>query len=204
MVMIPSFAFLAFGLVVGYITDKKGQKGIVIIAAFLFLSISHFIFVSLDECPVGETCKNVLIPIILISLSNMMIQLTLYPQVNYLVKEKYFGTAYGIIESSCNSGLFLGSLGISSILNNDTGRADQEKLDIAQFDLVHSILLCLAFFSFVLSIILNLFDIRISKKNALNSVITWRNEDDDNAVENLITSGFNSVESMNDIKDIVN
>jgi hypothetical protein len=68
----------------------------------------------------------VVTPIILISLSNTMIQLTLYPQVNYLVKEKYFGSAYGIIESAGNLGLFAGTYFISLILNTYSQRAESE------------------------------------------------------------------------------
>lgn len=64
----------------------------------------------------------------LIGMANTMISLSLYPQVNYLVREKYFGTAYGIIECCCNVGLLIGSLVIGDILNSN--REESEHLDI--------------------------------------------------------------------------
>ena len=99
------------------------------IAAFFMVFISHWFFLSLDECKEGK-CYGGITPIVLISLANTMIQLTLYPQVNYLVKEKYFGTAYGIIESACNLGLFAGSFFISLILNNHRREDEPDTLDI--------------------------------------------------------------------------
>lgn len=38
---------------------------------------------------------------------------------NYLVREKYFGTAYGIIEAFCNVGGLIGPLVIGDILNTN-------------------------------------------------------------------------------------
>lgn len=54
---------------------------------------------------------------ILIGFANSLIHLSLYPTVNYIVKELYFGTAYGLIESATNVGYILGSLLIGDILN---------------------------------------------------------------------------------------
>jgi predicted MFS family arabinose efflux permease len=56
--------------------------------------------------------------------------LTLYPSVNYLVKERHFGTAYGLIEAFCNVGLLIGSLLMGSILNTNFGWSEDEIVDL--------------------------------------------------------------------------
>lgn len=54
-------------------------------------------------------------------LANTFIHLSLYPTVNYIVKETYFGTAYGLVETATNIGYLIGSLAIGDILNKDLG-----------------------------------------------------------------------------------
>jgi MFS family permease len=99
--------------------------------------------------------------------------LTLYPVVNYLVKERYFGTAYGIIESCCNVGSLAGSLLIGFILNTHTHAFESESENIRQYNTVHLILLLTALISIVFAIILNIYDTRKGGKNVMNTVITF-------------------------------
>jgi hypothetical protein len=40
------------------------------------------------------------------------------------VKEKYFGTAYGILETACNLGMIIGSMLVGFILNIANGKED--------------------------------------------------------------------------------
>jgi MFS family permease len=115
----PFIVFLVVGLLIGWITDMKGQKGKILAVGLFFMCLSHTIFLYFKRCPEDEKCYEGIFPMTLIGLANTMIQLTLYPQVNYLVREKYFGTAYGIIEAFCNVGLFLGPLIIAKILGTD-------------------------------------------------------------------------------------
>jgi hypothetical protein len=65
------------------------------------------------------------------------------------------------------------------------------------------ILVCLSLISFVLSYILNFYDIHISKRNALNSVITWRVDGGASDYAVAISSGFNSLESNRDMELII-
>ena len=115
----------------------------------------------------------------LIGMSNTMIQLTLYPLINYLVKERHFGTAYGIIEAFCNLGQLIGSLVIGSILNTDLYINESESVDIEQFQVVHIFLLVLALISIVLGIMVVRYDTSKNGKNVLNKVITFQNKLDD-------------------------
>jgi MFS family permease len=59
---------------------------------------------------------------VLVGFANTMIQITLYPAINYIVKERYFGTAYGILETASNIGMIIGSLAIGEILNIEKGK----------------------------------------------------------------------------------
>jgi MFS family permease len=72
-IMIPSIMFPVVGLWFGYITDKKGQKGYLLISSFFILLISHWIFIGLDECPERENSYSGILPIFLISIANTMI-----------------------------------------------------------------------------------------------------------------------------------
>ena len=111
--------FIFVGIFLGFITDKKGYKGIVLIIGFFMLLLSHLIFLQFKSCPADDKCYEGIFPMTLIGMASTMINLTLYPSINYLIKEKYFGTAYGIIESLSNVGLFIGPLVIGDILNTD-------------------------------------------------------------------------------------
>ena len=152
-VAIPSTVFLAFGVIQGLTTDKFGKKGHLLTIGFALMFIAHIIFLSFDICPSEERCYEGIFPMILIGFANTMVQLTLYPSVNYLVKEKYFGTAYGIIESATNIGMFVGSLLIGDILN--TNYAESKHVDIEQYHWVHIMLIIISFVSFLTSLKLN-------------------------------------------------
>lgn len=60
----------------------------------------------------------------LVGMSDTIIQITLFPAINYIVKEKYFGTAYGILQTACNLGMIIGSLLVGYILNIANGKED--------------------------------------------------------------------------------
>ncbi len=50
--MVPvSITFIVLGIFFGYITDKKGKKGNLLIVGFAILAIAHAIFFTFDSCP---------------------------------------------------------------------------------------------------------------------------------------------------------
>jgi hypothetical protein len=131
----------------------------------------------------------------LIGMASTMINLTLYPSINYLIKEKYFGTAYGIIESLSNVGLFIGPLVIGDILNTDIIN-ETENQNIEQYHTVHILLFILALIALIISICLNLYDKSKRGKNVLNTVITFDEE--------RLSSGYCSTESEIDVEQLIN
>ena len=110
----------------------------------------------------------------LLGMAYTMIQLTLYPAVNYIVKEKHFGTAYGIIESMSNIGLFVGPLLIGSILECDM-KNQSESVNISQYHQMHFFLLVCSLLAIILSVILNIYD--QSDKGVLNTVVMGHLDD---------------------------
>ena len=59
---------------------------------------------------------------VMVGFASTLIHLSLYPTVNYIVQETYFGTAYGVVESATNVGYLIGSLALGDILNKDLGQ----------------------------------------------------------------------------------
>lgn len=82
----------------------------------------------------------------------------MYPSVNYLVKEKYFGTAYGILEAISNIGLTIGPLIIGDILDRDPLSTISSSSSISHFHQMHFFLLMLSLIGVILAIILNIYD----------------------------------------------
>jgi MFS family permease len=101
----------------------------------------------------------------LVGISSTVISLTMYTSIIYLIPEKHYGVAYGILESIKNLGLSIGPLVIGTIL-------DEEVVDASEFiDLyssIHIVLLVLAAIGVVLSVLMLLVD--ANNKNILNRV----------------------------------
>jgi MFS family permease len=124
----PDIVFIIMGGFFGFFVDKHGKRGSIITIGFGMLFVSHLIFFNLNACEdtlEKDKCYEGILPMSLVGLANMLIQITLYPAVNYIVKERYFGTAYGILETACNLGMILGSVIVGLILNIANGKEDQ-------------------------------------------------------------------------------
>jgi MFS family permease len=122
----PDVIYIIIGPFLGYLTDKKGKKGIIMMFGFLMCIASHFLFYRFPACDLGDRCYEGIFPMVFIGMANTMIHLSIYPTVNYIVHEKYFGTAYGFIESSTNIGYLFGSLTLGDILNKENGLEKEE------------------------------------------------------------------------------
>lgn len=74
----------------------------------------------------------------LIGLSSTLIQLSLYASVNYIVPEKHYGLAYGIMQALANIGQATGPILIGSLLDVETNRAEIYQL---KYSKVHAVLM---------------------------------------------------------------
>lgn len=123
-IAIPFIVFIFLAPFLGIIMDKIGNRGYILIIGFLSLFASQVIFMNLDECNINDKCYEGIFPMSLIGMGSTIISLTMYPSVNYIVKEKYFGTAFGILQALSNVGSTIGPLIIGDIL--DSGIKDPE------------------------------------------------------------------------------
>jgi len=175
-----TLVFIPLGLALGYLTDKRGYKGYVMVVGCILLALAHAIFFSFDTCDDGDKSYAGIFPMTLIGIANTLIQLTLYPNINYLVSESNFGTAYGLIEAACNVGHILGSLVIGSILNTLVGLDEDETVDEGRYQVVHLVLLVMA----LVSVAISVSAVRLDKssnhgKNVLNKVFVFQEKIDD-------------------------
>jgi MFS family permease len=69
----PFIVFLFLGPFLGFITDKKGQKGYVLIVGFALLFFAHVIFFNFKPCPPNDKCYEGIFPMTLIGMANTMI-----------------------------------------------------------------------------------------------------------------------------------
>jgi|LauGreDrversion4_2_1035121.scaffolds.fasta_scaffold280623_1 predicted MFS family arabinose efflux permease len=114
--------YICAGFFVGWFVDKCGFKGIVLVFGFSLLAVSQYMFYILPPCISShKAIASATYPIIALGFANTFIHLSLYPTVNYIVKEDYFGTAYGLLESATNVGYLIGSLTLGNILNINLG-----------------------------------------------------------------------------------
>ncbi len=118
------------GIFIGWFVDKRGFKGIVLVSGFFLLAVSQYMLYILPPCISSQKEEgNATYPILVLGFANTFIHLSLYPTVNYIVKEDFFGTAYGLIESATNVGYLIGSLTLGDILNKTIG-TEEEATDL--------------------------------------------------------------------------
>jgi hypothetical protein len=97
--------------------DKKGRACYVIIIGFILLALSHFTFYFKEPCskeeyiehPLSSTLLDGMVPMFMLGIAKLFISLGIYPVVNYLTCEHYFGTAYGFVQVCSNLGYLTGS-----------------------------------------------------------------------------------------------
>lgn len=116
-IAIPFIVFIFLGPLLGILLDKIGMRCYILIIGYFCVFISYYVFFKLDICPEFDKCYQGIFPMSLIGIASTIIQLTMYVCVNYIIKEKHYGTAYGILQAVGNLGLTLGSLLIGGILD---------------------------------------------------------------------------------------
>jgi MFS family permease len=165
----PDIIYILFAAIVGFIIDKRGKRGVILALGFAVSALSQFIFSFLKACPPKEQCTTGMLPMIMVGFANTLIHLSLYPTVNYIVKEKYFGTAYGLVESATNVGYLFGSLALGDILNKDLGK-EAEATDLEQFDMMHQVLFYLSLLGLCVALFMNYYDFKLRPTQVLNQV----------------------------------
>jgi len=94
------------------------------------------------------------VPLILISIGASLIEITIYSSVSYLVLEKHYGAAWGILASINNFGLLVGALVFGIIVDNNSPDSFRMTVD---FDILHAVLISCGAIGFVASLYLNFY-----------------------------------------------
>jgi hypothetical protein len=69
----------------------------------------------MSECVEGSVCYWSILPMVFIGIGNCILQLTLFCSFTYTVKEKYYGTAFGLLIAMQNMGVLFGSFSVGLI-----------------------------------------------------------------------------------------
>lgn len=145
LVSILPLGTIIFTPIFGLYTDFKGKSASVMFLGSLLLFIVYFSFLILKIFPV--------IPLFILGISFSLIPAAMWPSVPKIVKEKSLGTAYGIMFSIQNIGLFTFTFLIGKIidLTNPNINNNNFKIDYTYALLLLLILSVLSFlFSFLL------------------------------------------------------
>ena len=95
MMGIPWYISAIFAPLLGYLVDRKGKRGILIIFSSFILMLAHFISMQLNEC---NQCYNELTPLILLSIGYSIYASTMWASIPFTVPKEVIGTAYGLVE----------------------------------------------------------------------------------------------------------
>jgi MFS family permease len=95
-IAIPFIVFVFLAPMLGLFLDKIGYRCYILILGYSCLFLSQMIFMGYDVCPANDKCYEGIAPMAITGLSSAVIQLTLFTSINYVVPEKFYGTAYGI------------------------------------------------------------------------------------------------------------
>jgi MFS family permease len=92
-------ASMIFTPLFGLFVDKKGKRGIIMILGSILIVPAHLVL--------GLTMMHPVFSFILLGISFSLVPAAMWPAVPILVRERYLGTAYGIIGWIQNAGLTL-------------------------------------------------------------------------------------------------
>eukprot|EP00347_Sterkiella_histriomuscorum_P010927 403374398 len=191
-IAIPFIVFIFLAPFLGIMMDKIGNRGYILIIGFVSLFASQMIFIKLPKCEDNDKCYEGIFPMSLIGMASTIISLTMYPSVNYIVKEKYFGTAFGILQALGNIGSTIGPLIIGDILDQGVSQNPNHhsQVRLSQFSTLHIYLLILSLIGCILAVVMNFYD--LNGKNIMNAVVQ---ADDDN-----FSTDHDSLSSQSSIK----
>jgi len=148
---IPNIITVALSPVVAVYFDRVGKRCYFLIVGFTFLLASHLVFYSMQQCPVTEQCFTSAWPMVLLGVGGTIITLTLYTSFSYVVAEKYYGTAFGILLTFSNAGVLIGCLMVGKVVDESSGLR-------VMFGTLHLTLLVTSTLGMILSVALCYYD----------------------------------------------
>ena len=92
------YATILFTPIFGFLVDKRGKRASMMIAGSLLLVVGHL--------TLGLTTITPYLPLVLLGIAISLVPAAMWPAVALIVEEKRLGTAYGLMTSIQNLGLF--------------------------------------------------------------------------------------------------
>jgi MFS family permease len=132
---IPIFFTVLFTPVFGWIADKKGKSASMMIYSSLLLIVAHLTLTFTQIMPI--------IPMAMLGISFSLIPAAMWPAVSKIIDQNKLGTAYGIMFSVQNFGLWLFPILIGIILDktNPDVTAKMVEDGIAKYNYTYAILM---------------------------------------------------------------
>jgi MFS family permease len=132
---IPVFCTVLFTPLFGWITDNRGKSASMMIYSSFLLIIAHL--------TLTFTQINPVVPMALLGVSFSLIPAAMWPAVSKIIAQNRLGTAYGIMFSVQNFGLWLFPILIGLILDktNPGVTADMVEAGTATYNYTYSILM---------------------------------------------------------------
>jgi MFS family permease len=147
---VPIFFTVFFTPVFGWIADKKGKSASMMIYSSILLIIAHL--------TLTFTMIHPIIPMALLGIAFSLIPAAMWPAVSKIIDQNKLGTAYGIMFSVQNFGLWLFPILIGFILDktNPNVTAAMVEAGTAKYDYTFSILMlaCIGVVGIVFALLL--------------------------------------------------
>jgi MFS family permease len=154
---IPVYSTVLFTPIFGWFVDNKGKGATVMIFSSILLIISFLLITFTSLTP--------FIPLSLLGISFSLIPAAMWPSVAKIVEEKALGTAYGLMFSLQNWGLFLLPILIGVVLDRSnpgtTAKMIEEGMAVYDYTQVLKLLSLLGIAGLTFAVLLKYFD----KKN---------------------------------------
>jgi len=132
---IPIFCTVLFTPVFGWLADVKGKSASMMVLSSFLLIASHL--------TLTFTMVNPVIPMALLGIAFSLIPAAMWPGVAKIIDQQRLGTAYGIMFSIQNFGLWLFPILIGWVLDRTNPGLDPELIQsgLAKYDYTYAILL---------------------------------------------------------------
>jgi nitrate/nitrite transporter NarK len=129
------FGTILFTPLFGWLTDTKGKSATVMVYGSLLLVIVHLVLSLTHLTPI--------IPMVMLGIAFSLIPAAMWPSVTKIVDQSRIGTAYGLMFSVQNLGLWGFALLIGAVLDksNPGITADMVSSGVAKLDYTHPILM---------------------------------------------------------------
>lgn len=96
-IALPYLVFFVLAVPLGICFDRYGHRLSTMIFGFVLLMISQVLFLQTSACKDGQVCYEGIFPVILMGITFVIVQVTIYSGVQFIVPEKHLGTAYGLL-----------------------------------------------------------------------------------------------------------